>query len=195
MNVRGHCRPAQLQRQQCDEQSEQFGTHSKIVVAPPENLHCERPRPYKKWQKSAQRRGLDNAEFARRLHFCKVAPSQSKFVDLEATTSFQIDPSLNAQEDVMGLFDKLFSGHHGGGRGHHGGNYRDSDHNRGYGDGSNIQRPANLIACPSCGGANQPGARFCQQCGTSMVATQCAKCSTVLAPNARFCGSCGQGRG
>ena len=41
MHVRGHCRPAKLQRQQRDEQSEQFETHSKIVVALPENLHCK----------------------------------------------------------------------------------------------------------------------------------------------------------
>jgi hypothetical protein len=41
VRVRSHCSPAQLQRQQCDEQSEQFGTHSKIVVAPPGNHHCE----------------------------------------------------------------------------------------------------------------------------------------------------------
>ena len=95
----------------------------------------------------------------------------------------------------MSFFDKLFSGNHGGGRGHHCGHYRDSDHNRGYGNGSNTQQPANLIACASCGCANQPGARFCQQCGTSMVATQCTKCATVLAPSARFCGSCGQARG
>lgn len=95
----------------------------------------------------------------------------------------------------MGFFNKLFSGHHGGGRGHHGGHYRDSDHNRSYGNGYNTPRPANLVACAICGCANQPGARFCQQCGTSMVATQCTKCSTVIAPSARFCGSCGQARG
>lgn len=41
VNVRRHCSPAQLQQQQRNEQSEQSGTHSKIVVVPPEKLHCQ----------------------------------------------------------------------------------------------------------------------------------------------------------
>lgn len=93
----------------------------------------------------------------------------------------------------MGFFSKLFSGHHGGG-GHHGRHYRDSDHHGRYRDDRPVQRPANFIACPACGNANQPGARFCQQCGGNMVTSQCTKCTAPLAPEARFCGACGQSR-
>ena len=48
-----------------------------------------------------------------------------------------------------------------------------------------------MIACPSCGAADQPtGARFCYQCGSALEST-CATCSAALAPGARFCSQCG----
>jgi len=54
---------------------------------------------------------------------------------------------------------------------------------------------SNRIACPKCGGANAPGARFCNECGAKMeVASQtvpCIKCGAALQAGAKFCIECG----
>ncbi|WP_226858713.1 zinc ribbon domain-containing protein [Diaphorobacter aerolatus] len=47
------------------------------------------------------------------------------------------------------------------------------------------------ISCKNCGASVQQGARFCQQCGTSVVPTVCAQCQTPLQPGAKFCNQCG----
>ncbi|HKE57315.1 MAG TPA: SPFH domain-containing protein [Pyrinomonadaceae bacterium] len=51
------------------------------------------------------------------------------------------------------------------------------------------------VACPKCGGANEPGAKFCHECGAKMeAATQtvpCVKCAAPLAVGAKFCNECG----
>ena len=51
------------------------------------------------------------------------------------------------------------------------------------------------IACPKCGGANVPGAKFCHECGAKMdVASQtvpCVKCGAALEAGAKFCNECG----
>jgi class 3 adenylate cyclase len=47
-----------------------------------------------------------------------------------------------------------------------------------------------VIACSSCGTANEAGRRFCIQCGNSLAAG-CPVCGTVNPPEARFCGHCG----
>jgi class 3 adenylate cyclase/tetratricopeptide (TPR) repeat protein/predicted nucleic acid-binding Zn ribbon protein len=46
------------------------------------------------------------------------------------------------------------------------------------------------LNCPSCGTANQPGQRFCGECGTKLAAT-CPNCSAPIQPGQRFCGECG----
>ena len=62
----------------------------------------------------------------------------------------------------MGILDRLFSGHGGG----HGGGYGVPP--GGYG---NVPPPSagGTVACPSCRAINAVGARFCQQCGTSLT--------------------------
>lgn len=44
--------------------------------------------------------------------------------------------------------------------------------------------------CAGCGCANRFGAKFCEQCGTSLVRA-CVHCSSELSPTARFCPECG----
>lgn len=44
--------------------------------------------------------------------------------------------------------------------------------------------------CSSCGGSNVEGQRFCNHCGTPLVAA-CPNCAAENQPGSRFCGSCG----
>ncbi|WP_245783586.1 double zinc ribbon domain-containing protein [Paracidovorax konjaci] len=46
--------------------------------------------------------------------------------------------------------------------------------------------------CPNCRTLNAGNARFCQQCGTSMVPARCAHCGTSMQMGAKFCGQCGK---
>ncbi|MFO7572802.1 MAG: adenylate/guanylate cyclase domain-containing protein [Gaiellaceae bacterium] len=46
------------------------------------------------------------------------------------------------------------------------------------------------ISCPSCGSANEPGRKFCGECGTAL-ARACPSCGTANAPTVKFCGECG----
>jgi len=49
------------------------------------------------------------------------------------------------------------------------------------------------IACPTCGKANQPAAKFCADCGAKMEVAQvdCVKCGAKLREGAKFCSECG----
>src|SRR5579862_128010 len=47
-----------------------------------------------------------------------------------------------------------------------------------------------MAQCPSCGGENPDGHRFCGHCGGAL-ALACPTCGTVSRPGERFCGSCG----
>lgn len=100
----------------------------------------------------------------------------------------------------MGFFEDLMrsfgGGHHGRRGGHH-------DEHHGYGHRSPDPYPVSQyppapaganpgIVCPKCGSANQPTARFCQQCAVPLTGGQCAKCGAALAPDAKFCSQCGQ---
>lgn len=89
----------------------------------------------------------------------------------------------------MSIFDRLFGGHHGGG--HYSGGHRDN-----YGGGNNSDRsqPPSVnsgIACPNCNALNSQGAKFCQQCGASLIPSGCKQCGTSLPPGAKFCSRCG----
>ncbi len=55
------------------------------------------------------------------------------------------------------------------------------------------QAPAPGSACPACGTANAPGAKFCQNCGTGMAPAQvfCQQCGGQMDSSARFCPACG----
>ncbi|MDQ1602412.1 MAG: hypothetical protein QOE01_257, partial [Actinomycetota bacterium] len=46
------------------------------------------------------------------------------------------------------------------------------------------------MACARCGSDNEPGARFCTECGEPLVAV-CPSCSAANRPGAKFCASCG----
>ncbi|WP_129628673.1 zinc-ribbon domain-containing protein [Candidatus Oscillochloris fontis] len=65
-----------------------------------------------------------------------------------------------------------------------------------------------MITCPTCGVQNDPGNRFCDQCGTrldippvtpamvpsdqpTVTATVCPKCGDPILPGEAFCDSCG----
>jgi class 3 adenylate cyclase/predicted ATPase len=47
------------------------------------------------------------------------------------------------------------------------------------------------MTCLKCRHENPPGASFCSECGSRLVAP-CPACGSALAPAARFCGACGQ---
>ncbi|PZP59587.1 MAG: adenylate cyclase [Azospira oryzae] len=94
----------------------------------------------------------------------------------------------------MGFFKhmlgNLMGGHHGSYRGgHHGGH--------GYGGYPGYPQgggPGGGNPCPQCGSANTAEARFCQQCGASLLPAKCAGCGAELAAGAKFCGQCGKPR-
>jgi class 3 adenylate cyclase/tetratricopeptide (TPR) repeat protein len=44
--------------------------------------------------------------------------------------------------------------------------------------------------CPSCGFENPDGLKFCNECGTPLLA-RCAQCAFANQPQAKFCGECG----
>jgi class 3 adenylate cyclase len=46
------------------------------------------------------------------------------------------------------------------------------------------------MACSNCGTQNEPGLRFCNECGTSPTAA-CPSCGAANRPGSRFCGGCG----
>ena len=52
---------------------------------------------------------------------------------------------------------------------------------------------AATVACPACGKANNPAAKFCADCGGKMQAAQvpCVKCGADLREGAKFCSECG----
>ncbi|HET7677268.1 MAG TPA: adenylate/guanylate cyclase domain-containing protein [Candidatus Limnocylindrales bacterium] len=46
------------------------------------------------------------------------------------------------------------------------------------------------MICASCGAANEPGRKFCGECGTRL-AVACAACGAANTPGTKFCGECG----
>jgi hypothetical protein len=46
------------------------------------------------------------------------------------------------------------------------------------------------VICPACSSPNEPGRKFCGECGTRL-AMVCASCGSANAATARFCGECG----
>src|SRR5690349_12723628 len=46
------------------------------------------------------------------------------------------------------------------------------------------------MKCPACGTVNEPGRKFCGECGGAL-ALACAACGTPNSPGVKFCGECG----
>src|SRR5947207_15794806 len=46
------------------------------------------------------------------------------------------------------------------------------------------------MVCPACGAENQPGRKFCGECGNPL-SQACPSCGTPNPPNVKFCGECG----
>src|SRR3954471_3545010 len=46
------------------------------------------------------------------------------------------------------------------------------------------------MLCPACGTGNEPGRKFCGECGVALAAT-CAACGSPNSPGVKFCGECG----
>lgn len=114
----------------------------------------------------------------------------------------------------MGFFEKLLGGGHDRGHSNKHGNSHDSSHGGSHGDQRYRQdapRPIDnrwgtsgaasptvattTVACHSCNMANDSSARFCQQCGKSLLLiTTCRGCNSALKPDAKFCDQCGVAR-
>jgi class 3 adenylate cyclase/tetratricopeptide (TPR) repeat protein len=47
-----------------------------------------------------------------------------------------------------------------------------------------------VIQCSNCGAENQPGQKFCGECGTPLTAV-CSACGAAHPPGQKFCGECG----
>lgn len=55
-----------------------------------------------------------------------------------------------------------------------------------------MEREARI--CKSCGAENEPGTKFCCECGAKLeapVSTKCPKCGTENPPGTKFCRDCG----
>ena len=52
---------------------------------------------------------------------------------------------------------------------------------------------ASTVPCPSCGKPNNPGVKFCSECGSKMEVAKvpCVKCGAELREGAKFCSECG----
>jgi ribosomal protein L40E len=56
------------------------------------------------------------------------------------------------------------------------------------------QRDRDARVCRSCGATNEPGVKFCGECGAKLGAPEtarCPKCGADNAPGTKFCGECG----
>ncbi|WP_310035465.1 double zinc ribbon domain-containing protein [Paraburkholderia graminis] len=47
------------------------------------------------------------------------------------------------------------------------------------------------MTCSQCNAPVSQGARFCGQCGSSLVPAACAQCGAARQAGARFCQECG----
>lgn len=54
-----------------------------------------------------------------------------------------------------------------------------------------LKKEASVVKCVKCGADIMPGAKFCMECGASLV-IKCIKCGAALAENAKFCYECGE---
>ena len=50
------------------------------------------------------------------------------------------------------------------------------------------------MLCAACGTENEPGSKFCGECGSALAAA-CPACGTANSPGVKFCGECGSALG
>ncbi len=88
----------------------------------------------------------------------------------------------------MGFFKYLFNNFMGG---HHGSNYygKNSRHHSGYDNNQYLPRPEQQ--CSNCNTMQSSNAKFCANCGVSIVGTTCV-CGTLLTTGSKFCNNCGK---
>jgi len=55
----------------------------------------------------------------------------------------------------------------------------------------NSAAAATGVKCPNCGHQNNPGAKFCNECGTKLGPATCPNCQNELPAGAKFCNECG----
>ncbi|MFQ9986085.1 MAG: zinc ribbon domain-containing protein [Lachnospiraceae bacterium] len=49
------------------------------------------------------------------------------------------------------------------------------------------------IKCPNCGELNKEDAKFCCECGTSLITKKyCPQCGGEVETDSKFCSTCGQ---
>lgn len=97
----------------------------------------------------------------------------------------------------MGIFERLLGGgHHRRQSGMHHDRYDNApQRNQDVSWGTRSQSAATPSSnCGACGMANNAGARFCQQCGVSLVLLKCAGCNADMVAGMKFCGKCGKER-
>src|SRR5438132_11536183 len=46
------------------------------------------------------------------------------------------------------------------------------------------------MRCAACGTENEPGRKFCGECGSPLTLS-CPECGTANSPGVKFCGECG----
>lgn len=97
----------------------------------------------------------------------------------------------------MSIFEKLMGGGHG--RRHGGGHHERYDNSPPANQAETWGRAPQsaavpTMACIACGTGNSPTARFCQQCGTSLIPVQCQGCNAEMLGGMKFCGKCGMER-
>lgn len=127
----------------------------------------------------------------------KVRSPLSTYFTIDEGNNFAMSTAGNDSSQVcskhqglrpMGLFDRLFGNHHRskhhGRKVHSSGKYADRL--------PACNRDQAILKCPSCKVFNSDTARFCHQCGVSIVAPTCSQCRNTFQPGARFCAHCGQ---
>jgi ribosomal protein L40E len=58
-------------------------------------------------------------------------------------------------------------------------------------NGDGLSEPETIL-CNRCDAANPADAKFCNQCGTSLLSQKCPECGASITPTARFCNHCGK---
>lgn len=56
------------------------------------------------------------------------------------------------------------------------------------------ERERDARICKNCGADNEPGTKFCGECGAKLASadeSRCSKCGAQNAPGTKFCGECG----